>query len=156
MSLFFSNFAYSQNSEIIDSLIIRSLNSRYDLQLSSGIKFIEPNEIALRLKNKIKYPYKIVFGKELFNEAYRNNNHSLTLYRIYPKIISKDTIDINIGPISMKTRKGIFLKPKKLHFKKVEISIPCGGTNGYQPDFRYVYNKENTIWENKSPKFKLE
>ena len=74
----------------------------------------------------------------------------------YLKTISKDTIDINIAPISMKARKGVFFKPKKLHFKKVEINIPCGGTNGYQPDFRYVYNSEINTWINIAPKFKLD
>lgn len=56
----------------------------------------------------------------------------------------------------MKARKGVFFKPKKLHFKKVEINIPCGGTNGYQPDFRYVYNSEINTWINIAPKFKLD
>ncbi len=156
LSFFYSNLTYSQSQKLIDSLIIRSLDSRLDLQISSGIKYIEPNEIAFRIKNEIKYPFKFSYGKELFNEAYRKNNHSLTLYRIYPKTISKDTIDINIAPISMKARKGVFFKPKKLHFKKVEINIPCGGTNGYQPDFRYVYNSEINTWINIAPKFKLD
>ena len=148
LSIFYSNFLFSQDSEIINRLIIQSLESRFDLQLSKGIKYIEPNEFTIRIKDEIKYPFKIIQGKELFNEAYKMENHAITLYRIYPKIISKDTIDINIGPISIKARKGLFLKPKKLHFRKVEINITCGGTNGYQPDFRYVYNTENKIWEN--------
>ena len=135
-----------------------------ELEKNSSVIRLEMNSIELplfskdpkRIKNEIKYPFKFSYGKELFNEAYRKNNHSLTLYRIYPKTISKDTIDINIAPISMKARKGVFFKPKKLHFKKVEINIPCGGTNGYQPDFRYVYNSEINTWINIAPKFKLD
>ena len=77
LSFFYSNLTYSQSQKLIDSLIIRSLDSRLDLQISSGIKYIEPNEIAFRIKNEIKYPFKFSYGKELFNEAYRKNNHSL-------------------------------------------------------------------------------
>ncbi len=138
--------------EVIDSLITKSLNSRFDLLLSSGIKYIEPNEYVLKVKGKISYPYKLLVGNELFNKAYDQKNHSLELIRVIPKIISKDTIDINFGQVFLKIKKGLYFKPI-LHFKKAMFSISCGGTNGYQPDFRYVYDLNNRCWKNISEKY---
>jgi len=49
----------------------------------------------------------------------------------------------------LKVKKGIFFK-NGLYFKKAEYSISCGGTNGYQPTFRYVFDKDLNEWKNDS------
>jgi hypothetical protein len=144
-----SNFtlinAQEIKSETLDSLYVKSLNNRYDLLLSSGYKYIEPNNETERIKSKFDLSvYKFENQEKLFKIAYKNNKE-LNLYRINHKIVSKDTIDINIGEIFMTVRKGIYFK-NKLHFKKTFISIPCGGTNGYQPDFRYVFSQKDNKW----------
>jgi hypothetical protein len=131
--------------EALDSLYVESLNSRFDLMLSSGYKYIEPNSQTERIKSKFDLGvYKFENQDKLFKIAYKNNKE-LTLYRINHKIISKDTIDINIGEVFMTVRKGIYFK-NKLYFKKTFISIPCGGPDGYQPDFRYVFSQKDNKW----------
>ena len=127
----------------LDSIYIKALNSRFDLQLSSGWKFIEPNEWTERIKNYFDHNsvYKFLSSDELFDYAYKNGK-ILKLYRITHKQISKDTIDINFGDITLKVKKGIFFK-NGLHFREVNYSLACGGTDGYIPDFRFVYDKKN-------------
>ena len=147
-----SSFAQKNHEDVIDSLIIKSLNLRFDLLLSSGIKYIEPNKYAVKVKDKINYPYKLLVGNTLFYKAYTQKSNSLELIRIVPQFISKDTIDINFSQVFLKVQKGLYLKPK-LHFKKAELFLSCGGTNGYQPDFRYVYNSNNQSWKNISEKY---
>ena len=152
--LFQNLYSQKVTENTIDSLIVKSLMSRLDFVLSSGIKYIEPNEYGLRIKNKVRMPFVILEKDKLFETAYKSNKKNLTIYRIVPEIISKDTIDVNIGEISLTAKKGLFFRPH-LHFKKMNYLIPCGGTNGYQPDFRFVFNSKNKKWENISEKYKI-
>ena len=48
--------------------------------------------------------------------------------------------------MALKVKKGIFFK-NGLHFREANYSIACGGTNGYIPDFRFVYDKETNNWK---------
>jgi len=138
----------------LDSIYIKALNSRFDLLLSSGQKFIEPNEQTERIKNNFDNSvYRFYSSNELFEYAYRNGK-TLRLYRIGHKQISNDTIDINFGSLTLTVKKGIFLK-KGLHFRKANYTLDCGGTNGYSSDFRFAYNRESEKWEIVSGRFKL-
>lgn len=132
--------------QILDSIYLKALNSRIDLQLSSGWKFIEPNEQTERIKNNFDQNsvYKFLSSDELFDYAYKHGK-TLKLYRVTHKQISNDTIDINFGDLSLVVRKGIYFK-NGLHFREANYSIACGGTNGYIPDFRFVYDKKNKTW----------
>ncbi|WP_282037928.1 hypothetical protein [Saccharicrinis aurantiacus] len=131
----------------LDSIYIKALNNRFDLQLSSGWKFIEPNERSERIKNYFDHnsAYKFPSSDELFDYAYKHGK-TLKLYRITHKQISKDTIDINFGDLTLTVKKGIFLK-NGLHFREANYSLACGGTNGYIPDFRFVYDKKTKTWK---------
>ncbi len=135
------------DKQTLDSIYIKALNSRIDLQLSSGWKFIEPNEQTERIKNNFDHNsvYKFLSADELFDYAYKHGN-TLKLFRITHKQISKDTIDINFGDLALKVRKGIFFK-KGLHFREANYSLACGGTNGYIPDFRFVYHTQTKTWK---------
>jgi len=132
--------------QILDSIYLKALNSRIDLQLSSGWKFIEPNEQTERIKNNFDQNsvYKFLSSDKLFDYAYKHGK-TLKLYRVTHKQISKDTIDINFGDLSLVVRKGIYFK-NGLRFREANYSIACGGTNGYIPDFRFVYDKKNKTW----------
>ncbi len=133
------------DSLILDSLYIKALNSRFDLLLSSGIKFIEPNEQTERIKNNFKNSvYGFYSSDEIFDYAYKHGK-SLRLYRINYQQISKDTIDINFGSLTLEVKKGIFFK-YGLHFRKANYFLDCGGTKGYIPDFRFAYDKEKDEW----------
>jgi hypothetical protein len=135
------------DKQTLDSIYIKALNSRFDLQLSSGQKFIEPNEQTERIKNNFDHNsvYNFLSADELFDYAYKHGK-TLKLYRVTHKQISKDTIDINFGDLSLSVKKGVFFK-NGLHFREANYSLACGGTNGYIPDFRFVYDKEKNIWK---------
>jgi hypothetical protein len=135
------------DKQTLDSVYIKALNSRIDLKLSSGWKFIEPNEQTERIKNNFDHNsvYKFLSADELFDYAYKHGK-SLKLYRVTHKQISKDTIDISFGDLALQVKKGIFFK-NGLHFREANYSLACGGTNGYIPDFRFVYDNQTKTWE---------
>lgn len=135
------------DKQSLDSIYIKALNSRFDLLLSSGQKFIEPNERTERIKNNFTQNsvYKFLSSDELFDYTYKHGK-TLNLYRISHKQISKDTIDINFGYLTSTVKKGIFFK-NGLHFREANYSLACGGTNGYKPDFRFVYDKQTKTWK---------
>ena len=143
------------DKQTLDSIYLKALNSRIDLQLSSGWKFIEPNEQTERIKNKFDQNsvYKFLSSDELFDYAYKHGK-TLKLYRVTHKQISNDTIDINFGDLALEVKKGIFFK-NGLHFREANYSIACGGTNGYIPDFRFVYDKNNKTWKIIDGRYKL-
>jgi len=143
------------DKQTLDSIYLKALNSRIDLQLSSGWKFIEPSEQTERIKNNFDQNsvYKFLSADELFDYAYKHGK-SLKLYRVTHKQISKDTIDINFGDLALKVEKGIFLK-NGLHFREANYSIACGGTNGYMPDYRFVYDKQTKTWRIIGGRYKL-
>lgn len=135
------------DKQTLDSIYIKALNSRIDLQLSSGWKFIEPNEQTERIKNNFDHNsvYKFLSSDELFDYAYKHGK-TLKLYRVTYKQISKDTIDINFGDLALKVKKGIFFK-NGLHFREANYTIACGGTNGYIPDFRFAIDNQTRSWK---------
>ena len=132
--------------QTLDSIYLKALNSRIDLQLSSGWKFIEPKEQTERIKHNFDQNsvYKFLSSDELFDYTY-NHGKRLKLYRVTHKQISNDTIDINFGDLELEVKKGIFFK-NGLHFKELNYSLVCGGTNGYIPDFRFIYDKQTKSW----------
>lgn len=138
-------FAQEIDNQTLDSIYIKALNSRFDFLLSSGTKFIEPNELTERIKNNFKNSvYAFFTSDEIFEYAYKHGK-SLRLYRITHKQISQDTIDINFSDLVLKVKKGVFFK-NGLHFREANYSLGCGGTNGYIPDFRFAYDKMQNTW----------
>jgi hypothetical protein len=55
------------------------------------------------------------------------------------RIISNDTVDINMGDASL-TAKKMLLK------RKANFAVSCGGTNGYVPTARFAYNRSTMTW----------
>ena len=135
------------DKQTLDSIYIKALNSRFDLQLSSGQKFIEPNKQTERIKKNFDHNsvYKFLSSEELFNYTYKHGK-TLRLYRITHKKISKDTIDINFGNLTLTVKKGIFLI-NGLHFREAYYALDCGCTNGYIPDFRFVFDQQTKAWK---------
>jgi len=139
-------FAQINDNQTLDSIYIKALNSRFDFLLSSGTKFIEPNEQTERIKNNFKNSvYAFFTSDELFDYAYKHGK-TLRLCRITHKQISLDTIDINFSDLALTVKKGIFFK-NGLHFKEANYSLGCGGTNGYIPDFRFAYDRILNTWK---------
>ena len=42
-----------------------------------------------------------------------------------------------------------------LKFKKADFALDCGGTNGYVPDMRFVFDRKKNNWELKDGKYKI-
>lgn len=129
----------------LDSLYIRTLRSQFDLLLSSGHKYFEVNENTVRIKDKIDIPvYSFLSDEQLIDKAIKNNG-SLTVYRVTHKVISPDTVDININTVVLAAKRSIHFD-NGLKTKKAQYFISCGGTNGYVPTARYAFDHNTKAW----------
>lgn len=147
--------ANSDKSEI-ENLYVEALNHRVDLLLSSGYKYIELNEVTSQVKNKIPANsiYKFLNNEELIKLALREKS-DLNVYRMTHKEISNDTIDINFSHLRLSAKRKIHWN-KGLKFKKAEFRLSCGGSDGYEPDFRFVKETKTNNWKLVKNKFVIE
>lgn len=81
-------------------------------------------------------PTKIIPYNKLKNLKYRKFLKE-KFYRIVINTISPDTIDINL----------IVFSSIKFKWGKVYGEIECGGTMGYIPDGRFIFNTTSKQWE---------
>ncbi|MFK7747598.1 MAG: hypothetical protein AB8B65_04360 [Kordia sp.] len=140
--------SYAQNEKIttatIDSLYVKALNNRFDLTLSSGYISLEPTAESKRIKNKqVSNRYKFPSSEELKIRALQEKK-TIGLIRLGHKIISNDTIDINLTNVG-------YTAEQIKHSNGIVVSneifaISCGGTKGYQPSMRFVYDKIKNDW----------
>lgn len=130
----------------LDSLYVKALNNNYGHILSSGWKYVELNKYGSRIKNlNVSDRYKFFTYEELIKLSLKRNEN-ISLIRLTHEIISKDTIDINFGTVILSAKRQIHFN-NGLRFIKANLGISCGGTNGYQPDVRFVFNEEKKIWK---------
>jgi hypothetical protein len=98
-----------------------------DFQTARLIKSIGPN--------KFKYVNDNTHQNKVLVWPYRRNN-GRSLYWINHKLIGNDTLDVNIGGWTL----------EQVRRKKMNIAAWCGGTMGYIPTGRFIYNKVTGIW----------
>ncbi|WP_438424078.1 hypothetical protein [Aquimarina macrocephali] len=151
-----SSSVNGQNNPIksteLDSLYVRALNSRIDLLLSSGWKYIELNEYGNRIKSlNVSDRYKFLTNDELIDLSIKKKK-TISVIKVLHKIVAKDTIDINFGLVNVTAKRKIHFN-NGLKFKKAEFTIGCGGTNGYQPDIRFVFNERKKSWDISSNRY---
>lgn len=140
-------FGQSDNlsSAGLDSMYIKTLHSQIDLVLTSGHKYFEINENTNRIKNSVGVDiFKFKTNDELIDEAIKRKK-TLTVYRVTHKIISADTVDVNIGQLYVSAKRAIHFN-HGLRFKKADFKLSCGGTNGYEPTYRFVFDKTDEKW----------
>lgn len=129
----------------LDSLYVKALNNRFDLILQSGWHYVEMNEYGKRISEmNVSDRFKFLNNKELINLSI-NEKKTVRIIRMNHKTIAKDTVDITFGDVSVTAKRGIFFYIG-ITFKKVDFSVGCGGTNGYQPDIRFVYDRKEKRW----------
>ena len=129
----------------LDSLYVRALNSRFDLTLSSGWNYVEMNNYGKRIADlNVSDRYKFLSNEELIDLSIKEKK-TINIIRLTHKIIAKDTIDIIFGDVTVTAKRGIFFY-RGIKFKKAEFSVGCRGTNGYQPDIRFVYDEKEKKW----------
>jgi hypothetical protein len=132
--------------EILDSLYVKALNNRIDLLLQSDWHYVEMNEYGSRIKNlNVPERFKFLTTDELIDLSIKEKR-TINVLRVVHNVISKDTIDINFGYIRFKGKRKLHFY-KGIRFKKAEITVSCGGTNGYQPDIRFVFDNITNEWK---------
>lgn len=140
------NLIYNIEPEILDSLYVKALNNRIDLLLQSGWHYVEMNEYGSRIKNlNVSDRYKFLTTDELIDLSVKEKR-TINVLRVVHKEISKDTIDINFGYIGFKGKRKLHFY-KGIRFRKAEITVGCGGTNGYQPDIRFAFDSLSNEWK---------
>lgn len=131
---------------ILNSLYVIALNNRIDLLLQSGCHYIELNEYGSRIKNlNVPDIYKFLTIDELIDLSIKEKR-PINVLRVVHNVITKDTVDINFGYIEIKGKRKFHFY-KGIRFKKAEIIVYCGGTNGYQPDIRFVCESLRNKWK---------
>ncbi len=122
------------------------LNSRVDILLSSGWTYVELNEYGRRIKDKnVSDGYIFLSTKELIDLSLKKKK-TIGVLRVVHRVAAPDTVDINFGTVHITTTRKVHFY-KGLRFKKAEFTIGCGGTDGYQPDIRFVLDKQKNSWE---------
>ena len=130
----------------LDSLYVRTIRAQIGLALSSGYKYFEITQNSERIKDKVGIDiFKFLSQEELIDKSIREKK-SITAYRVIHKVISADTVDINIGNVMVTARRSIHFN-QGLRTRKVNLSISCGGTNGYEPTERFVHNNKTNEWD---------
>lgn len=132
--------------ETLDSLYVKALNNRIDLLLQSGWHYVEMNEYGSRIKNlDVPTRYKFLTTDELIDLSIKEKR-TINVLRVVHNVISKDTVDINFGYIGFKGKRKLHFN-EGIRFKKAEITVGCGGTNGYQPDIRFTFDSLTNEWK---------
>ena len=86
-------------------------------------------------KFKLQFYRSTTSEYEVLQEPYENNQ-GRSIYVISHQSLGKDTIDINIGGWTL----------EKINKSEIELALWCGGTMGYLPAARFIYNSENESW----------
>ena len=130
----------------LDSLYIRTIKSQFDLMLSSGYKYFEVTQNTERIKDKVGVDiFKFLTQEELIDKSIKEKK-SIRAYRVVHKVISTDTVDINIGDVMVTAKRSIHFN-HGLRTRKANFSISCSGTDGYVPTSRYAFNKKLNAWD---------
>jgi hypothetical protein len=130
----------------LDSLYVRTIKNQFDLMLSSGHKYFEVTQNTERIKDNVGVDiFKFLTQEELIDKSIKEKK-SIRAYRVVHKIISTDTVDINIGDVMVTAKRSIHFN-HGLRTRKANFSISCNGTNGYVPTSRYVFDKKLKTWD---------
>jgi hypothetical protein len=85
--------------------------------------------------NKFKYFDSKTNKHSVLDHPFKINN-GRNIYWVNHKILEQDTIDINIGGWTI----------ENVTKKTMSLSAWCGGTMGYIPDGRFIFEKEKKTW----------
>ncbi len=136
----------SSKTADIDSLYVRTLRTQLGMILSSGYKYFEINERTERIKNVVNVDrFKFLTREQLVNQSIEQKT-PIAVYFINYKIVSPDTVDINIGDATLTAKKSIHFN-HGLKTRKVNYAVSCGGTDGYVPTERYAFNHTTMTWD---------
>jgi hypothetical protein len=124
----------------LDSMYLKTLKSQFDLMLSSGHKYFRVDKNTERIKDKVNVDiFKFISENDLINKSIKEKK-TISVYFVVHKIISIDTVDINISDASLTAKKTLWKR-------KANFAVSCGGTNGYVPTARFAYNSLTMTWD---------
>ncbi len=131
----FNSQTYGQSKDIspseLDSMCVKTIQPQMFF-LHGTTFYVEMNETTKRLKNTEELNYLLFMtSDELIKESLRLKR-KLNVLRITQNIISTDTIDVNIGYLDLRTKRGLFFD-HGLRFVKANFILKSGETNGYTP-----------------------
>lgn len=124
----------------LDSMYLKTIHSRIDLMLSSGHKYFRVDKNTERIKDIVNVDiFRFMTENDLINKSIKEKK-TIRVYFLTHKIISNDTVDINIGDASLTAKKTLWKR-------KANFAVSCGGTNGYVPTARFAYNRSTMTWD---------
>jgi len=129
----------------LDDLYILAMSYRIDLALQRGPFYFENTENTERIKDRPELYFRFYSRDELTRIALKKKR-TITAIRVVHNIISKDTVDFNFGKVDVNAKRKIHFN-KGLRFVKSNFSVACGGTSGYSPDMRFVYDEKANEWK---------
>jgi hypothetical protein len=130
----------------LDTLYVTTIRNQLGLVLSSGHKYFEITENTERIKDKVGVDiFKFMTDEQLIDKSIREKK-PLTVYFVTHRIISNDTVDINIGDKTLTAKRSIHFD-HGLRTRKANFAVSCGGTNGYVPTARFAYNLTTNTWD---------
>ncbi len=124
----------------LDSMYLKTIKSRFDLMLSSGHKYFRIDKNTERIKEIVNVDiFKFMNENDLINKSIKDKK-TIRVYFLTHKIISNDTVDINMGDASLTAKRTLWKR-------KANFAVSCGGTNGYVPTARFAYNRSTMTWD---------
>ena len=124
----------------LDSTYLKTIKSQFHLMLSSGHKYFRVDKNTERIKDIVNVDiFKFMTEKDLINKAIKEKK-PLTVYFMTHEIISRDTVDVNIGYMTLTAK-------KERGKTNANFQVSCGGANGYVPTARFAFNSLTGIWE---------
>ena len=142
----FQIYGQSENiaSSDLDSMYVSTIQSQYFF-LINGTIYVEINQFTERIKEMKELQYLIFMTEDELIKGSLKRRKSLNVIRVTHNLISKDTIDINISDLNVKARKALHFN-NGLRFIKADFKLYCGGTDGYKPTCRFVFDKTEKKW----------
>lgn len=147
LSLFLLIPLYSFGQNVTDSLLATFYNKTLSISFSNTRK----KEFDNRIFIKTEFDTSLLIQQNNLNQfiffdkktSYRSvlskpfkKNAGKTIYWINHKFFGTDTVDINIGSWIIKS----------MSRKKISLGANCGGTMGYIPDSRFIFDRNTKKW----------
>ena len=122
LSYYFSDSTNNYDQNVFSSILLKT-----EFDSSKLVKYIGPKKLTYFNSNSSEYS---VLDRPL------KKNKGRRIFSITHKFFGQDTVDIDIG--------GWILE--EVSRKKLNLAAWCGGTIGYIPTGRFVYNRTSGNW----------
>jgi hypothetical protein len=124
---------------------IKPMDSVEAYTYKPGDPFILKSELTTNLKSKFKdFTVRYVTQQEALDEIVKAKTRTGSLEKIIVTQL-QDTINIEIGGWAVRVTKVKYKKGKPIAVKST-LAAGCGGTLGYIPTCRFIYDKLTNLW----------